>query len=155
MQRRDLFKILAATAVPANAAEYQPRFFTATQYTLIDALCEVILPADAQSAGAHEAKVAFYLDTVLFHSPAPLQAAWRRGVEAAQAAPGTPAEVVARIAAAESAPSTELERFFGPLKQLTIEAYALSEIGMRQHFGYRGDTAIGEFRGCTHPEHQR
>jgi hypothetical protein len=54
----------------------------------------------------------------------------------------------------EKDPSTELERFFPILKQLTVEAYSLSDVGMTQHFGYRGNTAIQEFPGCTHPEHQ-
>ena len=54
----------------------------------------------------------------------------------------------------EKAPSTELERWFELLKQMTVEAYVLSDAGMTQYLGYKGNTAIPEFRGCTHPEHQ-
>jgi len=52
----------------ASTASYKPRVFTAREYQLLDLLCDAILPADAESGGAHDAGVAFYLDTVVFHS---------------------------------------------------------------------------------------
>jgi hypothetical protein len=46
------------------------------------------------------------------------------------------------------------ERFFRLLKQSAVDAYVLSTVGMVSYLGYRWNTAILEFRGCTHPEHQ-
>ncbi len=83
------------------------------------------------------------------------QAAWRTGMKAVAAGNSTPAEIVALMARNEANPTTDLEHFFPRLKRMAIEGYALSDVGMHQHFGYKGDTAIHHFTGCTHPEHQR
>jgi hypothetical protein len=183
MERRELFRIIAAGAVAGSQASaqhqheaaaavdytaYQPRFFTAAEYQTVDRLCELIIPADDQSPGAHQAQTRFYIDTVLHYSDPQSQQRWRAGLRAvdsaAQAGFGKPfAEcgapqqdaLVARMAQHEGAPENELERFFGPLKRMTVESYALSEVGARQGFGYKGDTSLTEFPGCTHPEHKR
>jgi hypothetical protein len=62
--------------------------------------------------------------------------------------------IVARMARHEGAPENELERFFGALKRMTVEAYCLSDVGARLGLGYKGDTSLAEFPGCTHPEHK-
>jgi gluconate 2-dehydrogenase gamma chain len=181
MERRELFRIIAASAVAGSQgsaqhrhetgavvdyAAYQPRFFTAAEYETLDRLCEIIIPADGHSPGAHQAQARFYIDTVLHYGDPQTQQRWRAGLKAvedvAQAGFGKRfAEcggqqqdaIVARMAQHEGAPENELERFFGPLKRMTVEGYALSEVGARQGFGYKGDTSLTEFPGCTHPEH--
>jgi len=105
MERRDVFRILAAGAVAGSQASaqhphvagavvdlagYKPRFFTAAEY-------------ETQHEGA---------------------------------------------------PENELERLFGSLKRMTVEGYVLSDLGARQGLGYKGDTNLAEFPGCTHPEHK-
>src|SRR5881396_2045398 len=153
MERRELFKILAASAAgsPASAqhqhgtaapdlASYQPRFFSASEYEALDHLCEVILPADEQSPGARQAQVRFFIDGMVHFSDAQSQQRWRAGLkaveEAAQASFGKPFiecgarqqdSIVARMAQNEGAPKSELERFFGPLKRMTVEGYHLSD----------------------------
>ena len=182
MERRELFKVLGATLAAARegAAQhnhrttvaveiegYNPRFFSDSQYRAIDALTEIIIPTDSQSPGAHSAGVRFYIDTVLHYADPETQKQWKRGLAAVDewtrarfgkacvdCSAGEKDQVVAAMARKEKDPSTELERFFPILKQMTVEAYSLSEVGMTQHFGYRGNTAIREFPGCTHPEHQ-
>lgn len=170
MERRDLLRVLtaalAAGAPAATAAEYQPRYFSQAEYAMVDAVCEIILPADAESGGAHEARVAFYIDTVLLHGSRGNQEAWRKGllridkaaVERfdrgfAELSPAEREQMVAAIAAAEFLPGDELGRFFGRLKSLAIEAYWYSDVGLK-HFGYKGNGGRLEFPGCTHPEHQ-
>jgi hypothetical protein len=54
----------------------------------------------------------------------------------------------------ESNPGNDLEIFFAPLKRLTLEAYALSTVGMKEYLGYKGNSVLAAFPGCTHPEHQ-
>lgn len=182
MERRELFKVLGATLVAARegAAQhdhrtsvvvevesYRPRFFSDPQYRAIDALTEVIIPTDSQAPGAHAAGVRFYIDTVLHYADPETQHLWHSGLAAVDertraqfgksfvdCSAGERDQVVATMARNEKDPSTELERFFPTLKQMTVEAYSLSNVGMTQHFGYRGNTAIQEFPGCTHPEHQ-
>jgi gluconate 2-dehydrogenase subunit 3-like protein len=180
MERRELFRILAATAagsqasaqhqhaaVSADLASYKPRFFSSAEYETLDRLCEIIIPADEQSPGAHQAQVRFYIDTALHYGDPQNQQRWRAGMKAVEDAalasyrkPFVECSakqqdaIVAKMAKNEGAPATELERFFGPLKRMTIDGYHLSDVGARQGLGYKGDTHLAEFPGCTHPEHK-
>jgi hypothetical protein len=181
MERRELFKILAAGAVatpnslaqhqhgasPFSAANYQPRFLSPGEYATADRLCDIIVPSDEQSPGAHAAGVAYYIDTVLHYGDAALQKVWRDGFaeleKAAQSRFSKPflacarpdqEEIVATMARNEANPETALEKFFVTLKRMTVEAYTLSEVGMREFIGYKGDTVLAEFPGCTHPQHR-
>lgn len=161
MERRELFKILAATGIsaPAFAAGYKPRFFTAAEYEAIDRLCETIIPADADSPGAHAAGVPVFIDTVALHSKAKVL---KDGLAETEKLAGKPvselttselSSLVSKLLANEQSPQNDLDRFAIRLKMMTIEAYAVSETGMK-HFGYQGNHAIHHFAGCTHPEHQ-
>jgi hypothetical protein len=183
MERRELFKVLGAAIVATREAaaqhdhqtplvvrieDYKPRFFSDQEYQALDALTDIIIPADDQSPGAHAAGVRYYLDVVLLYADPQTQQQWRKGLAAVDEHSGarfskpivdcTAAQkhlVIGTMAQNEKTPSTDLERFFATLKEMTVEAYALSDVGMAQHFGYRGNVAIQEFPGCTHPEHQR
>ena len=44
--------------------------------------------------------------------------------------------------------------FFRLLKGLTVDHYYSTEIGMMDELGYEGNTALGEFPGCTHEKHR-
>jgi hypothetical protein len=57
------------------------------------------------------------------------------------------------MAANETNPVTSLDRFFVAVKELAIEAFYLSAVG-KKSLGYKGDTAVSDFPGCTHPEHK-
>jgi hypothetical protein len=182
MERRDLFKIITAGLVTSDAASaqhvghavsnfsvanYKPRYFSEADYKIVGRLCDVIVPADGHSPGAEDAGVAFYIDTTLHYARPEIQKLWKAGVSLvnteAQERFGksfldcTRAQqddLVALMASHEDNPSTPLERFFTPLKRMAVDGYLLSEAGARQFLGYRGNTALTEFRGCTHPEHQ-
>jgi len=182
LDRRELFRVLGAglaarqasaqhhqpgSASPLDTASYQPRFFSPRQYQTVDRLCELIIPADDMGPGAHQAGVPFYIDTVLHYTAAD-QPSWLQGladVERAAAArfgriflectATEQDQLIAIMATNEGTPETDLEKFFVRLKALTIEAYCFSEPARRDYFGYRGDTILAEFPGCTHPEHQR
>lgn len=45
--------------------------------------------------------------------------------------------------------------FFTALKSMTITGYYTSEVGMREELGDDGTLFFAEFKGCTHPEHQK
>ncbi|MBM3795280.1 MAG: hypothetical protein FJW31_14700 [Acidobacteria bacterium] len=67
---------------------------------------------------------------------------------AAAAATKAPAkDVITRLHPAE-------DPFFKQLKDLTVDAYDASREGLAQEFGWHGYTALAEFKGCTHKEHQ-
>jgi hypothetical protein len=155
-------------ALPAvDVAGYKPRFLTTQEYQVLGRLCDVIIPADETSPGATEAGVPFYIDSVLFYAKPDEQQLWRNGLKQVQhtavAQFGRPFEecsvdererIVAQMAVNERSPQTELEKFFAPLKSTTVSAYWLSDAGMKKYLGYRGDTMLRQFPGCTHPEHQ-
>jgi gluconate 2-dehydrogenase subunit 3-like protein len=156
-----------SVAATLDVAGYKPRFLTAQEYQTLGRLCDVIIPADETSPGAAEAGVPFYIDSVLFYAKPDEQQLWRNGLKQVQQAAMTQFEhpfeecrvdqresIVAQMAVNEGAPQTELEKFFAPLKSVTVSAYWLSDAGMEQYLGYRGDTMLRDFPGCTHPEHQ-
>ena len=173
MERRVVLKLLAAGfaspaafAQQAEADAYQPAFFTADEMRLLDRLTEILIPADEHSAGASAARVNRFIDVVVSEDSAAVQDLWRSGLtavnleaderfrksflaldEAQQEA------VVAAMAANEEKPETLLERFFTPLKGLTIDGYYTSQIGIHDDLRYEGNTALAEFPACNHPEH--
>lgn len=182
VERRSLIQILGAglttsqveagqhrheLSLPAkNAAAYVPRALTPAEYRVVDRLADLIFPADETSAGAHDAAVARYIDIVLLYGRKETLTSWKNGVDAVDAAArkahGRPfneitreqqTELMRTMAANEKDPATQLEKFFAMMKQLAIEAFYLSAAG-RQSLGYKGDTAIERFPGCTHDKHK-
>lgn len=172
MERRELFQILAYTAAAPASAQHEshvsrfdprsqkPRFFTAAEYELLDHFAEALLPGDAESGGAREAGVRYYIDTILFYGDAASREAWRNGLARMQAV----AKDVSGASfpdLAESDRNRVMSALFGVpdafalrFKALVVEAYSLSEAGMK-HFGYRGNRAVYEFPGCTHADHKK
>jgi hypothetical protein len=169
MDRRQLFQILGAgvaCGLPVWAAPGS-RYLTDTEHDTVDRLCELLIPADASGAGAHDAGVAGYIDLTLQYGTPALRDAWRSGLAAVEAAAqadfgkgvagcsvAQQGRLMDRMAAGENHPESDLEKFFVLLKGAAIQGFSLSGKG-RQALGYRGDTAVHEFPGCTHPEHQQ
>ncbi len=162
--RRDLFRIAAAAAavsVPATAQESAPKFFTPTEFRMMDELCEIIIPADEHSPGARAAKAAAYIDQTLAESldDKPRQE-FRDGLalvdklshelNKASFVDATPEQriaVVARMARNEKNPKKPEEQFFHRLKGRTAHAYYSSEIGIHQEIGYKGNVLLNQFMG--------
>jgi hypothetical protein len=44
--------------------------------------------------------------------------------------------------------------FYRRGKEMTVEGFYTSKIGLVDVLGYQGRTYLTEFPGCTHPEHQ-
>lgn len=180
MERRNLLQILGAGAVTGNPASaqhqhidgvaavsvvnYAPRALSQPEYQLVDRMAELIFPADEKSPGAHEGGVARYIDIVLLYGDKATLASWQGGLKSTDAAarkahgsgflqitPEQQTGILTGMARNEASPTTELEQFFVALKRLAMEAYYLSAAG-RQSLGYKGNTAVTEFPGCT--DHQ-
>lgn len=139
MNRRIATALMGAGALPSRllpAGVYQPRFFTTEEFRSLDDLSEMILPADEQSPGAREARVAEMIDLIVASSSASVQKQWRAGL----ASFGTPSRE-----AIERAGQTP---FFTLCKSMVVKAYYTSEVGVRKELGYTGPAAIAKFPGC-------
>ncbi len=147
-------------ALPVQAAK--PKFFTPAEFALVDEMSDMIIPTDAQSAGARAAAVAAFIDARLaeaFEKDEPQK--WRAGITAVEALSqqvngktfmACSAEqrlaLLTRIAAAESAPKTDAEKFFKQIKSSTIQAYYTSKIGIHDDQHYKGNVIQpGEYAG--------
>ena len=176
MERRTILKLVAAGVLPGSSGlvqfgcasgDYRPEFFSASQLDVLDALSELILPADDHSPGARVAKVARYIDVMVADGSSDLQASWQSGLAAVSELARQRFErdfldcdaaqqdaIVAEMAGNEDQQRSATERFFGRLKRMTIDGYYTSEVGIHQELGYQGNTAVDEFPGCTHEAHQ-
>jgi hypothetical protein len=164
--RRDLLKLLGATAVTGtlqlSAAEPgAPLFFTKDEFALLDALAELIIPADSHSPGARAAGAAIFIDKSVAEAFLPEEKqSWRGGLalinELSQAASGRPflqatqqeqIAVLTKLSAKELEPHTAAEKFFTQLKASITFAYYSSSIGIHQEMEYKGNTIQQQFSG--------
>ena len=130
--------------------DYKLQFFTPAENALVDQLAEMIIPADAHSPGAHAAQVSLFADLMVATSDDAAKNQWRNGLRLFQeaAAKSSLAEALAHAAAHEQHPATELEKFFVALKQMTVNGYYTSKIGIDQDLEYIGNTYRDSFPGC-------
>src|SRR5580698_5280468 len=173
MERRAVLKIVALAALSPKlnalshdamrdmqaappAAAYTLQFFTEEESRLLDQLMEMIIPADDHSPGAHEARTNLFADLMVATGDPAVKKAWRDGIRLIreQAAGSSLAEALRRAAANEENPTTDLERFFVLLKQMTVNGYYTSATGIHKEMEYIGNTYLVAFPECTHPEHQ-
>ncbi|MGA3326927.1 MAG: gluconate 2-dehydrogenase subunit 3 family protein [Terriglobia bacterium] len=170
MHRRTVLKIVALSALTARsdawgatcaahpeeraawaAGDYKLEFFTPAENELLDQAMEMIIPADRQSGGAHAAKVSLFADRLVSTGSDSWKAEWRSGLQLFQeeAAKSSLADALARAAAGEAKPRSDVERFFVTLKQMTVNGYYSSEIGIHQDLEYQGNTYVAEFPECA------
>ncbi len=168
--RRDLLKFLSAAALTAPlalpaAGTGEPLYFTKDEFALLDALSEMIIPADDHSPGAHAAGVAPYIDR--FVSDALLSSdktSWRKGLAAVntlsqslhnkpfvEAGKHEQSAVLKKMSAKEDVPNqneeSDAERFWGQLKNTVVFAYYTTSIGIHQEINYKGNVLLEQFAG--------
>lgn len=157
----------AAATTQAKTTPPALKFFTPQQFALVTTLSDIIIPTDDHSPGAKAAEVPAFIDLMVSESPEETKTLWRDGLTAVDKMSqskftkdfnGATAEqqlgLMTEISKNERNPKTVEERFFRALKNLTIDGYYTSEIGIHQDLQYKGNTYMKEFKGCTHPEHQ-
>jgi hypothetical protein len=170
MKRRSVLKIVALSALASSAeawsatcaghsdepaawaaGDYKLQFFTPAENDLLDKVMEMIIPADGHSGGAHAARVSLFADRLVSTGSDSWRTEWREGLQLLkeEAAKSSLADALARAAGGEAHPQTNLERFFITLKQMTVNGYYSSEIGIHQDLEYQGNTYLAEFPGCT------
>ncbi len=186
ISRRDVLKSLAMSAaatsvlrvIPAQAAEYAhhmiaaekaaaknyaPKFFSPHEYKTLQALCQTIIPADADSGGAIEAGAPEFID-LLTSENKDYQRTLGGGLlwldstcsdryekVFLDCSPEQQKEILDQIAYRKSAmanptldPGIE---FFSFLRNMTADGFFTSEIGIK-YLGYIGSAYLKEFPGC-------
>jgi hypothetical protein len=172
MKRRTLLKVLPAIAVPGSVMEgavlqcaanggsrfedYTFTFFSAEEAELTSRLMEIVIPADENSPGAREGRVAAFADLMLTNGPGEARKRWREGLALfrAEAHKTSLEAAVAKAAQEEEKPETDLGRFFVALKRMTVDGYYTSAIGIHQDLKYQGNEHLTESPRCEHPEHK-
>lgn len=152
-RREALVTIAGATVLNGQAAT----FLSAAEMATLAALVDTIIPR-TDTPGASDAGAAAWFDRRLATN-AQLAGLFREGMKSVDAeAQSRYGAAYAGITAAqriEILTGRQDDPFFKALKGLTVDAYYTSEAGLTQELGWHGNTFLTEFKGCTHPEHQK
>src|SRR6202453_4521748 len=134
----------------APAPPYTLQFFTEDESHLLDQLMEMIIPVDDHSPGAHEAKTNLFADLMVATSDNAIKKQWQDGIRLIreEAKGSSLDDALHRSAANEENPTTDLERFFVLLKQMTVNGYYTSATGIHQDMEYVGNAYLGAFPEC-------
>jgi hypothetical protein len=150
---------------------YAPQFFKAEEFKTVESLTAMIIPTD-EAPGAKEARVAEYVDFVVFSAaefrPA-LQKEWVDGLEylerESQRRSGKSfremdeadrVKLLTEMSGPERDATLHHEGFvfFTTVKEMTVEGFYTSKIGLIDVLDFQGLNYMADFPGCTHPEHQ-
>jgi gluconate 2-dehydrogenase gamma chain len=147
----------------SSASGYQPKFFSARQYKMLQALCDAIIPPHDQVGGAVEAGAPQFIDLLTSENPEYqlklgggmmwLDSACldRFGADYIGCSADQHKQILDAIAYRKSAavdPSlSQGVTFFSLLRNLTADGFFTSKIGI-QYLGYIGNTSLAEFPGC-------
>jgi gluconate 2-dehydrogenase gamma chain len=160
-----------AVSQSQRTAPYKPQFFKPGQFQTVEILTEEIIPTDDQP-GAKQAKVADYIDFVVFSAAqfeSSLQREWTEGLAQLDrdsqkrfgkafrlASESDRVNLLTEMSAPEHDPSAHHEgyAFFRLVKDMTVEGFYTSKIGLIDVLNYQGMNYFADFPGCTHPEHQ-
>ena len=169
MERRTALKIVALSALApegiAGSVEielqgatwtpgsYRLRFFNEQEIELLDNLMEMIIPADDHSPGARAAQVSLFADLMVATSDNHLKEVWRNGLQLMrhEASRSSLQTALARSAVNERNPTNDLERFYGHLKEMTVNGYYTSAVGIHLDLQYQGNSYLQSFPGTSEP----
>lgn len=153
------------------AGPYTPQFFSAEEFETVQTLTALIIPTD-DTPGAKEAQVANYIDFVVFSAAEfepELQKEWIEGLKFIESEShrqfskafrsATEAErgkLLTEMSAEEHEAKSKQESsgFFSTVKDMTVEGFYTSKIGLIDVLDFQGMNYMADFPGCTHPEHQ-
>lgn len=156
----------AAPAQIAAARPYQARNFSAAQFAVIARVADLIIPA-TETPGAVAAGVPQYIDEVVTANP-PHKPRFEAGLEWMEATASerfgkgflalTEAQQIEILtplcdAVDKGSIHSAGETFFSLMKAMTADGYYTARIGLVDELGYKGNTVLGSFPECTHPEH--
>jgi gluconate 2-dehydrogenase gamma chain len=127
----------------------------------MEALTERIIPR-TDTPGAKDAGVALLIDKAVV-ADASLMQPFRAGLADLNAASVnsygqefvelTEQQQIAVLTPMSLQPDSSLGKFFAMAKDMTVDAYYKTEIGLKTELGWHGNTYLASFPGCQHPEH--
>ncbi len=153
-----------------HSSAYVPQFFEPRDFTTVEILTEMIIPTD-DKPGAREARVADYIDFIVSSAAEfrpGLQQEWMAGLRLLEGASrskyansfdGLSAEQREALLTEMSLPERDPQvnhpgyGFYRLVKEMTVEGFYSSKIGLIDVLEYQGLTYLSSFPGCTHPEH--
>lgn len=146
---------------------WAPKFLDAHQNQTVTVISELIIP-ETETPGAKAARVNEFIDLMLSEESPEVQQGFLRGLawvdRMGHALFGADfialnaeqqISILTGISSAKNVPPEDRVgvTFFKEIKNRTIFAYYTSEIGIHRELQYKGNAVLGEFQGCTHPEH--
>ncbi|MEY2413313.1 MAG: hypothetical protein QOD84_1919 [Acidobacteriaceae bacterium] len=155
---------------PEPVAKYSAQFFNPDEFRIVEILTAMIIPTD-DAPGAKEAQVANYIDFVVFSAAEfepLLQKKWIDGLafleresqkqfskSFREVDEANRIKLLTDMSAPERDPKAQHEgfAFFSVLKDITVEGFYTSKIGLIDVLDYQGMNYMPDFPGCTHPEH--
>jgi hypothetical protein len=158
-------------STPDASASYTPRFFKPDEFQTVEILTEMIIPTD-DKPGAKEARVAQFIDFVVDASAEyqpELQQKWIEGLALLdklstskyarsfrEASVSDREQLLTEVSRPEHDRSAEHPgfEFYRLVKEITVEAFYTSRVGLIDVLEYKGLSVNADFPGCTHPEHQ-
>jgi hypothetical protein len=148
-----------ATPVPVPS---QPTFLQREEFRAIEAMSERIIPR-SDTPGAKDAGAALLIDKAIVADPT-LKQPFRAGIADLNAtaltaynqafADLTEEQQIAVLTPMSLDANTSAGKFFRMVKDMTVDAYYKTEVGLKTELGWHGNGYLTEFKGCTHPEHQ-
>jgi gluconate 2-dehydrogenase gamma chain len=155
--------MVAEEKAATSAGHYTPKFFPVNQYKTLQALCQAIIPADADSGGAIEAGAPEFIDLLTSENPEyqlklggglmwlDLTCSDRYGKAYLDCAPAQQKEILDLIAFSKNAKAdpavSQGVEFFAFLRNLATDGFFTSKIGI-QYLGFMGNKYLLEFPGC-------
>lgn len=154
-------QIPASVVPPTRNPHPRLRFFSASEFALLDEFAEMLIPDDEVSKGARVAKVAWTLDERLAES---LDPEWRQswhddlaeidrlsrnafGKRFVDATHAQRTELMRRISRNEADPKEAGEYAFGTIKWSVADIYYRTRIGIHDDLHYQGNIYQDEFSG--------
>jgi gluconate 2-dehydrogenase gamma chain len=154
---------MVTTEKAGKAGVYTPKYFPPEQYKTMQALCETILPADADAGGAIAAGAPEFIDLLTSENPK-FQLTlggglmWldstctdRYGSAYLDCTAQQKTEILDQIAyrknIAQDASLSQGVAFFSFLRNMTADGFFTSKIGI-DYLGYIGNGYLAEFPGC-------
>ncbi len=158
-----IHKMIAAEKAAAPSGAYPPKFFPPNQYKTLQALCQTIIPSEADSGGAIEAGAPEFIDLLASENPEyqvklggglmwlDETCSDRYGKAYLDCAPEQQKEILDGIAYRKNAKTdpalSQGVEFFAFLRSMTADGFFTSKIGI-QYLGYIGNTYLLSFPGC-------
>ncbi len=142
-------------------AGFEPRFFTAAELASATLLGDMVIPKDAKSGSASDAKVPEYMDFICAEYASTGEwmrkgLAWLDGESTKRSQKGFVAATDEQRAAIlndiawPARARTEMQEgvtFFNRFRDLTASGFWSSQIGVKD-LGYQGNTFVREWTGC-------